>query len=62
LEGSYVALITPFLSDGSIHLAKIKELCEWHIGQGTDGIVALGTTGESSTMTPRITTKRMKPA
>ena len=51
LEGSYVALITPFHEDGSVHLEKVKELCNWHIQQGTDGIVALGTTGESSTMT-----------
>lgn len=50
-QGSYVALITPFHGDGSVNFDKLKELCEWHIAQGTDGIVALGTTGESSTMT-----------
>ncbi len=51
LRGSYVALVTPFHQDGSVNFEKLKELCEWHIQSGTDGIVALGTTGESSTMT-----------
>lgn len=51
IQGSYVALITPFHADGSINFSKLKELCAWQIDQGTDGIVALGTTGESSTMT-----------
>lgn len=50
-KGSYVALITPFHEDGSVNFEKLAELCEWHIQSGTDGIVALGTTGESSTMT-----------
>lgn len=44
-------MITPFHADGSVHFEKLRELCNWHIEQGTDGIVALGTTGESSTMT-----------
>lgn len=51
IQGSYVALITPFLQDGSVNFEKLRELCEWHVQSGTDGIVALGTTGESSTMT-----------
>ena len=49
-KGSYVALVTPFHEDGSVNIEKLKELCQWHIDNGTDGIVALGTTGESSTM------------
>lgn len=49
-SGSYVALVTPFREDGSIHFEKLRELVQWHIEQGTDGILALGTTGESSTM------------
>ena len=49
-QGSYVALVTPFHEDGSVNIEKLKELCEWHVQNGTDGIVALGTTGESSTM------------
>ncbi|HIS95226.1 MAG TPA: 4-hydroxy-tetrahydrodipicolinate synthase [Candidatus Ventricola gallistercoris] len=50
-SGSYVALVTPFHADGSVNFDKLKELVNWQITQGTDGIVALGTTGESSTMT-----------
>ena len=48
--GSYVAIVTPFHADGSVNFDKLKELVLWHLEQGTDGIVALGTTGESSTM------------
>ena len=48
--GSYVALVTPFQADGSVDFGKLRELVNWHLAQGTDGIVALGTTGESSTM------------
>ena len=49
-QGSYVALVTPFHEDGSVNFDKLRELAAWHVEQGTDGIVALGTTGESSTM------------
>ncbi|MDE5757891.1 MAG: 4-hydroxy-tetrahydrodipicolinate synthase, partial [Allobaculum sp.] len=49
-DGSIVALITPFHEDGSVNFDKLKELVEWHIANGTDGILVLGTTGESSTM------------
>ena len=49
-SGSYVALVTPFHEDGSVNFDKLKELAAWHVEQGTDGIVVLGTTGESSTM------------
>ena len=49
-SGSYVAIVTPFNPDGSVNFDKLKELVQWHITEGTDGIVALGTTGESSTM------------
>lgn len=48
--GSYVALVTPFAADGSVDFGRLRELVNWHLTQGTDGIVALGTTGESSTM------------
>ena len=50
LRGSYVALITPFHPDGSVNFKKLEELIEFQIKGGTDGIVVLGTTGESSTM------------
>ena len=49
-QGSYVALVTPFHEDGSVNFEKLRELAAWQVEQGTDGIVALGTTGESSTM------------
>ena len=51
LQGSIVALITPFHADGSVNFEKLRELTAWHIENGTDAILALGTTGESSTMT-----------
>ena len=51
LRGSIVALITPFHADGSVNFEKLRELTTWHIENGTDGILTLGTTGESSTMT-----------
>lgn len=47
--GSGVAIVTPFLSNG-IDYAKLAELCEFHIANGTDAIVVAGTTGEASTM------------
>lgn len=50
IKGSIVALVTPFHEDGSVHFEKLKELLDWHIAHGTDGILVLGTTGESSTM------------
>ena len=49
-SGSYVAIVTPFNPDESVNFDKLKELVKWHLDEGTDGIVALGTTGESSTM------------
>lgn len=50
-KGSIVALITPFHEDGTINFEKFKELIEWHIANHTDGLLILGTTGESSTLT-----------
>ena len=54
-KGSYVALVTPFNPDGSVNFKKLEELCEFQIQNGTDGIVVLGTTGESSTMESGVT-------
>ncbi len=51
LKGSIVALVTPFHADGSVNFDKLRELVNWHIDNGTDAILTLGTTGESSTMT-----------
>lgn len=50
LKGSLVALITPMNQDGSINYEQLHDLIDWHIENGTDGIVAVGTTGESATL------------
>jgi 4-hydroxy-tetrahydrodipicolinate synthase len=52
LEGVYVALVTPFASDGSVALDAVERLCHESFDAGVAGIVALGTTGESSALTP----------
>jgi len=50
-EGSYVAIVTPFTTDGkSVDYKALDELVEFQINGGTDGIVAVGTTGESPTL------------
>ena len=51
IQGSIVAIVTPFHQDGSVNFSKLGELVDWQIQNGTDGIVALGTTGESATLT-----------
>lgn len=50
LVGSFVALVTPFDSKNEIDEVKLRELVNWQIESGTDGIVAVGTTGESATL------------
>lgn len=50
ISGSIVALVTPMHEDGSIHWDHLSDLLEWHIEQGTHGIVPVGTTGESATL------------
>ena len=50
LQGSFVALVTPMLADGSLDFNALEELIDWHIESGTNGIVAVGTTGESATV------------
>lgn len=50
-EGSYVALITPFKENGEVDEEKIRELVNYHIENGTAGIVPCGTTGEAPTLT-----------
>lgn len=49
--GSMVALVTPMHADGSIDIDSLHNLIEFHIDSGTDAIVAVGTTGESATLT-----------
>lgn len=50
LTGSLVAIVTPMLPDGALDFARLKSLIEWHIAEGTEGIVIVGTTGESPTV------------
>ncbi|MGR8930108.1 MAG: 4-hydroxy-tetrahydrodipicolinate synthase [Gammaproteobacteria bacterium] len=50
IQGSIVALVTPMFEDGALDDASLKRLVEFHIEQGTDAIVAVGTTGESATL------------
>ncbi|MGH8398179.1 MAG: 4-hydroxy-tetrahydrodipicolinate synthase [Gammaproteobacteria bacterium] len=49
-QGSMVALVTPMADDGQVDYAALEELVQWHVNEGTDGIVAVGTTGESATL------------
>jgi 4-hydroxy-tetrahydrodipicolinate synthase len=50
IPGSFPAIVTPMHADGSLDLARLTTLVDWHIAQGSDGIVAVGTTGESPTV------------
>ena len=50
LNGSFVALVSPMKSNGDIDHSALKKLIDWHIEEGTDGIVSVGTTGESATV------------
>lgn len=49
-HGSMVALVTPMMSDGSIDMDGLAKLVEFHVDNGTDAIVSVGTTGESATL------------
>src|SRR5258705_13194708 len=54
ITGSLVAIVTPMKSggnqDGALDLARFRNLIDWHVGDGSDGIVVVGTTGESPTV------------
>ena len=50
IQGSIVALVTPMFEDGSVDWKSLEKLVEWHVEQGTNAIVAVGTTGEPSTL------------
>ena len=50
LEGSIVALVTPMTAAGDVDWTALEALVEWHITEGTHGIVPMGTTGESATL------------
>ncbi len=50
LKGSLVALVTPMEEGGEVDYESLEKLIDWHINQGTNGIVSVGTTGESATL------------
>ncbi|MDD2760619.1 MAG: 4-hydroxy-tetrahydrodipicolinate synthase [Methylomonas sp.] len=50
IQGSIVALVSPMFEDGAVDDVSLKKLVEFHIEQGTDALVAVGTTGESATL------------
>ena len=50
ITGSLVAIITPMHEDGRLDFARFENLIDWHVAEGSDGIVVVGTTGESPTV------------
>lgn len=52
LTGSLVALVTPMFEGGGLDLDGLRRLVDWHVDQGTDALVMVGTTGESPTVSP----------
>jgi len=50
ITGSLVAIVTPMKAGGELDLAGFRKLIDWHVAEGTDGIVVVGTTGESPTV------------
>src|SRR5437868_10167221 len=49
-SGSIVAIVTPMQADGAVDFGALDRLVQFHLDNGTDGIVAVGTTGESATL------------
>jgi len=49
-HGSMVAMVTPMLEDGVIDIDGLRRLAQWHVDEGTDAIVVVGSTGEASTL------------
>ena len=50
ITGSLVAIVTPMFEDGRLDMERFRSLIDWHVAEGTDGIVVVGTTGESPTV------------
>lgn len=50
ITGSIVAIVTPMFEDGSLDISRFRSLIDFHVKEGTDGIVVVGTTGESPTV------------
>ena len=51
IQGSIPALITPMLADGKVDYPTLRKLIDWHVAEGTDALVIVGTSGESPTVT-----------
>jgi 4-hydroxy-tetrahydrodipicolinate synthase len=51
IRGSIPAIVTPMLEDGGLDLLAFRKLIDWHIEEGTDALVVVGTSGESATLT-----------
>jgi 4-hydroxy-tetrahydrodipicolinate synthase len=51
IQGSIPALITPMLADGQVDYPTLRKLIDWHVVEGTDALVIVGTSGESPTVT-----------
>ncbi|NLZ86607.1 MAG: 4-hydroxy-tetrahydrodipicolinate synthase [Gammaproteobacteria bacterium] len=60
IQGSIVAIVTPMFEDGSVDWKGLEKLVEWHIAEGTNSIVAVGTTGEASTLSMSEHTQAIK--
>lgn len=50
IKGSIVAIVTPMHADGSLDFSALRKLVDWHVAEGTNSIVIVGTTGETSTV------------
>ncbi len=52
IKGSIVAIVSPMREDGALDFDAYRRLIDWHVAEGTNAIVAVGTTGESPTVNP----------
>lgn len=59
-QGSQVAIVTPFTETSEVDFAALERLLDWHVDQGTDAIILLGTTGESANIQPNERTAMIK--
>jgi len=50
IQGSIPAIVTPMQDDGALDLPALQRLLDWHVSEGSDGVVIVGTTGESPTV------------
>src|SRR6201986_1958620 len=50
IRGSIPAIITPMLEDGGLDLPAFRKLIDWHVAEGSNGLVVVGTSGESATL------------